>query len=110
MTRASSGRIASWSIIVSPPNYLFRGHQAEADPVKQGWGPLCEFLGVRKAPKEDLPRINDTKTFLQNMEWLFAMKRRAALMRLAKGFGVVGAAAAAVPLAAKPQLLGLYFR
>jgi hypothetical protein len=27
--------------------------------VKQGWGPLCEFLGV-PAPEEPFPRLNDT--------------------------------------------------
>jgi hypothetical protein len=27
--------------------------------VKQGWGPLCEFLGV-EAPEEPFPRLNDT--------------------------------------------------
>lgn len=30
--------------------------------VQQGWGPLCEFLGV-EAPAEDFPHLNDAETF-----------------------------------------------
>jgi hypothetical protein len=30
--------------------------------VKQGWGPLCDFLGV-PAPAGDFPRLNDTAAF-----------------------------------------------
>jgi hypothetical protein len=30
--------------------------------VKQGWGPLCEFLGV-PVPSEPFPRVNDTAEF-----------------------------------------------
>ena len=29
---------------------------------KDGWAPLCEFLGV-PVPKEDFPRVNETKAF-----------------------------------------------
>jgi sulfotransferase family protein len=31
--------------------------------VKEGWGPLCDFLGV-KIPAEPFPRVNDTASFL----------------------------------------------
>jgi hypothetical protein len=31
---------------------------------KDGWGPLCEFLG-KEVPEGDFPRLNDTKTFQQ---------------------------------------------
>jgi hypothetical protein len=32
--------------------------------VKQGWQPLCDFLGT-PVPAEDFPRLNDSKTFQQ---------------------------------------------
>lgn len=38
--------------------------------VKDGWGPLCDFLGV-EAPDEPFPRLNDTAE----------MRRRARMMR-----------------------------
>ncbi|HZT95279.1 MAG TPA: sulfotransferase [Chloroflexota bacterium] len=34
--------------------------------VKQGWEPLCSFLGV-SVPEEPFPHVNDTKTFWENM-------------------------------------------
>ena len=27
--------------------------------VRQGWGPLCEFLGIKEVPEEPFPHIND---------------------------------------------------
>ncbi|WP_304440382.1 sulfotransferase, partial [Frankia sp. EI5c] len=30
--------------------------------VAQGWGPLCDFLGV-PVPAEEFPRLNDQKTY-----------------------------------------------
>ena len=39
--------------------------------VTQGWGPLCEFLGV-PVPEEAFPRTNDTA---QQLERLAALKR-----------------------------------
>jgi Sulfotransferase domain len=30
--------------------------------IKQGWGPLCEFLGV-EVPDEPMPHLNDTESF-----------------------------------------------
>ncbi|CAD0098650.1 unnamed protein product [Aureobasidium mustum] len=35
--------------------------------VKQGWAPLCEFLG-KPIPDHPFPRVNDTKEFLSKME------------------------------------------
>jgi hypothetical protein len=35
--------------------------------VKQGWGPLCEFLGV-SAPEEEFPRSNDRAEFLARVQ------------------------------------------
>ena len=32
--------------------------------VKQGWGPLCEFLGV-PVPDKEFPRLNSTEEYLQ---------------------------------------------
>lgn len=39
--------------------------------VKQGWGPLCEFLDV-DVPDEPFPRINDTGTFRRIVRWIAA--------------------------------------
>jgi hypothetical protein len=30
--------------------------------VKEGWGPLCDFLGVEE-PAKPFPHLNDTRTF-----------------------------------------------
>ncbi|KAI1923140.1 hypothetical protein LOZ58_003693 [Ophidiomyces ophidiicola] len=32
--------------------------------IKEGWGPLCEFLGV-PVPDEPFPHLNDSKTFIE---------------------------------------------
>ena len=32
--------------------------------VKQGWGPLCEFLGVEEPADKPFPHLNDTQYFL----------------------------------------------
>jgi Sulfotransferase domain len=31
--------------------------------VKEGWGPLCKFLGVGVPKNKPLPHLNDTDTF-----------------------------------------------
>jgi len=60
---------------------VFEGHNAEVRrrvppekllvyEVKEGWGPLCTFLGV-EAPDKPFPRLNDTAE----------MRRRARMMR-----------------------------
>lgn len=36
--------------------------------VQQGWGPLCEFLGVEPPTDEPFPRLNDTDSFRSNFE------------------------------------------
>ncbi|MFJ7418668.1 sulfotransferase family protein [Streptomyces uncialis] len=33
--------------------------------VKQGWEPLCDFLGVAPPPGEDFPHVNDTESMLK---------------------------------------------
>lgn len=35
--------------------------------VQEGWGPLCEFLGV-PVPDEPFPRVNDSMQFSQQFE------------------------------------------
>lgn len=49
--------------------------------VKQGWGPLCDFLGVPE-PDEPFPRLNDTAEF-----------RRGIVAMRALSFGLPGALA-----------------
>jgi len=56
--------------------------------VSQGWGPLCEFLGVA-VPDEPFPHLNDRAT----------MKKRLRAMKVARWFGwmvLLGIAAAIV--------------
>ena len=38
--------------------------------VKEGWDPLCEFLGT-DVPDEDFPRVNE----LESMKWIYLMKQ-----------------------------------
>ena len=45
--------------------------------VKEGWGPLCEFLGVETPEGEPFPHLNDTKVF----------RRR---IRIAQALGAAG--------------------
>ena len=40
--------------------------------VKQGWGPLCEFLGV-EVPDEPFPRLNDTAEMRRKMRGMRAI-------------------------------------
>jgi hypothetical protein len=40
--------------------------------VKQGWGPLCEFLGVPE-PEEPFPRLNDTAQMRRGMKAVRAL-------------------------------------
>jgi len=35
--------------------------------VKQGWQPLCDFLGVPVPENTPFPRLNDTASFQQQM-------------------------------------------
>ncbi len=38
--------------------------------VKEGWGPLCSFLGV-PVPETPFPHVNDSETFQENMKKRF---------------------------------------
>ncbi len=40
--------------------------------VKEGWGPLCEFLGVEE-PDEPFPRLNDTAEFRRRIQAIRAL-------------------------------------
>ena len=41
--------------------------------VKQGWGPLCEFLGVQEPEGEPFPHLNDTRSFLGEIRRRFVL-------------------------------------
>jgi len=58
--------------------------------VKQGWEPLCEFLGV-EAPREPFPHLNERAQFPELM-------RRAMLSELARSAGKLVAVASALVL------------
>jgi hypothetical protein len=40
--------------------------------VKEGWGPLCEFLGVEVPEDEPFPHLNDTKVFRRRVKLILA--------------------------------------
>ncbi len=40
---------------------------------KQGWGPLCEFLGVEEPTGKPFPHLNDTKSFLSKVRRRFVL-------------------------------------
>lgn len=44
--------------------------------VKEGWGPLCDFLGV-EAPDEPFPRLNDSATFKTRVRLIQALNAAA---------------------------------
>ena len=51
---------------------------------KQGWGPLCEFLG-KEVPEKEYPRTNDTKQFVQTVKRRNVMQYAEVLQGVAKG-------------------------
>jgi hypothetical protein len=40
--------------------------------VKEGWGPLCEFLEVEAPEDRPFPHLNDTDSFRKRVEQRFA--------------------------------------
>ena len=62
--------------------------------VKEGWGPLCEFLG-KDVPEGEFPRANDAKAFVQihGFMWYLALSRMVGTIAVmgAPVFGVVAA-------------------
>jgi hypothetical protein len=42
--------------------------------INEGWGPLCDFLGVEE-PEKPFPHLNDTHTFRKRIRWriIFAL-------------------------------------
>ena len=57
--------------------------------VKEGWGPLCSFLGVPVPEGRPFPRLNDAEEFRSRI-------RRAALAVRAVAYSVLGALALAL--------------
>ena len=51
--------------------------------VKQGWEPLCEFLGVEEPVDKPFPHLNDTKSFLGEIRRRFVFPAAVALAGLA---------------------------
>ena len=55
--------------------------------VKQGWGPLCEFLGV-PVPEEPFPNVNDTNEMQHRIR---SMKKQSLLLWTGAVIGFVTA-------------------
>jgi len=63
--------------------------------VKDGWGPLCEFLGVTAPEGEPFPRLNDAETFRARIRNAQALTTAALVVAtLLAGAGVYLAASA----------------
>lgn len=56
--------------------------------VKQGWGPLCAFLGV-PVPDEPFPRVNDTHTFQRRTRMVQAISWAVLLLPIVLGLAVL---------------------
>ena len=56
--------------------------------LKDGWGPLCEFLGKKVPEGEAFPHVNDTETFVRRVQVMV----RLAYWRVAKKLRWVGVA------------------
>lgn len=61
--------------------------------VKQGWEPLCKFLG-KEIPPWEFPRGNDTETFLANMAPIHSYNHWIVMRRMWRTVGLVAAAMA----------------
>jgi hypothetical protein len=55
--------------------------------VSEGWGPLCEFLGV-KVPKHPFPRGNDRRVFQENGKKVVGILNRVVAVNAAKVLSV----------------------
>lgn len=53
--------------------------------VKEGWGPLCDFLGVKR-PKEKFPHVNDAEEYVRGFR---RARNRAAWRVVRNGLVVV---------------------
>ena len=60
--------------------------------VREGWAPLCDFLGVATTPHEAFPHVNDASAFQRNLRGQTAID-------IARSAAVVTVAALAVMLA-----------
>jgi hypothetical protein len=56
--------------------------------VKEGWAPLCEFLGV-EAPDEPFPRLNDAREMRRKLLGLVAASAAAPVIALAVAFAAL---------------------
>ena len=63
--------------------------------VKQGWGPLCEFLDTQ-VPLEEFPWVNDSDTFSRNVARFGERSRPQLLKRSAKAITAICVVAVAV--------------
>ncbi|GFR52716.1 hypothetical protein Agub_g15265 [Astrephomene gubernaculifera] len=75
---------------VVPPGQLLEFH------VKEGWGPLCAFLGKPVPEGEPFPRVNDTAEFLGNIAKVRKLARVLSVFFAASNAALVAAAAASV--------------
>jgi hypothetical protein len=59
--------------------------------VREGWGPLCAFLGVPVPAGESFPRVNDAASFQQRTQERFARELLARARPIAAAVAVLGA-------------------
>ena len=69
-----------------------QGREVLVFNVKQGWTPLCEFLGVNP-PDSPMPRLNESEYFRRNTRKIHALLLLGAVIHLAKYMVPVVAAA-----------------
>lgn len=62
--------------------------------VKEGWGPLCEFLEVEK-PDRPFPRANDGKSWMEDVESTMSREASSLLRPVVTMIGAAGALAMA---------------
>lgn len=56
---------------------------------KEGWEPLCKFLGV-EVPGTAFPHVNDGTHFVAKMKWRAALRLKASLGKLAERATFIG--------------------
>jgi hypothetical protein len=59
--------------------------------VREGWGPLCAFLGVPVPAGESFPHVNDAASFQQRIQGRFAQELLARARPIAAAVAVLGA-------------------
>ena len=66
--------IAAFEAHITAVKAVIPAQQLLLFEVKQGWGPLCDFLGVA-APDEPFPRTNDRIEFWDRVQGLIAIRK-----------------------------------